>query len=84
MAPFTPRDKGKQKNEQINMLTNQCFNPGNLIVTSKKNSTFMSNLFLYSGDVLVSDVHKSIEEIRNNKSIVFEDWCPTGMKTSIN
>ena len=45
---------------------------------------YMAVCLLYRGDVVPKDVNAAIASIKNQKSIQFVDWCPTGFKVGIN
>jgi hypothetical protein len=40
----------------------------------------MAVCLLYRGDVVPKDVNAAIASIKNNKTVQFVDWCPTGFK----
>ena len=44
----------------------------------------MACCMLYRGDVVPKDVNSAISNVKQQKSIQFVDWCPTGFKVGIN
>ena len=45
---------------------------------------YMACSLLYRGDILPKESVSAMSQIRNNSTIQFVDWCPTGFKVSIN
>ena len=48
------------------------------------NGKYMAGSMMYRGDVVPKDVNAVVATIKNNKTIQFADWCPTGFKVGIN
>ena len=44
----------------------------------------MACCMLYRGDVVPKDVNSAIAAVKQQKTIHFVDWCPTGFKVGIN
>jgi len=44
----------------------------------------MACCMLYRGDVVPKDVNSAIASVKQQKTIQFVDWCPTGFKVGIN
>ncbi len=49
-----------------------------------RHGKYMACCLMYRGDIVPKDVNLSIKHIKNNKTIKFVDWCPTGFKVGIN
>ena len=64
-------------------ITKACFEPTSQMVRcDPRQGKYMAVCLLYRGDVVPKDVNAAIASIKNNKTVQFVDWCPTGFKVS--
>ena len=62
-------------------ITKACFEPTSQMVRcDPRQGKYMAVCLLYRGDVVPKDVNAAIASIKNNKTVQFVDWCPTGFK----
>ena len=65
----------------VDEITTACFEPGNQMVKcDPRNGKYMAICLLYRGDVVPRDVNAAITKMKQQKTIQFVDWCPTGFK----
>ncbi|KAJ9596190.1 hypothetical protein L9F63_027188 [Diploptera punctata] len=84
-APLVPISKAYHEQLSVTQLTNSCFEPANqLVKCDPRRGKYMSCVMLFRGDVTPTDVNNSITSLKNRRSILFVDWCPTGFKVGIN
>ena len=84
-SPIISSQKAYHERMSIVDITKSCFGPTNqMIKCDPQNGKFMACCLLYRGDVVPKDINAAISTIKNNKSIQFVDWCPTGFKIGIN
>ncbi|XP_063216614.1 tubulin alpha chain, testis-specific-like isoform X3 [Bacillus rossius redtenbacheri] len=55
-----------------------------LVNCDPRKGKYMAVCMLYRGDVVPKDVNSAITQIKNEKTIQFVEWCPTGFKVGIN
>jgi len=69
----------------VSELTSAVFEPNTMMAKcDPRHGKYMAVCMMYRGDVVPKDVSASIAKIKNNRSIQFVDWCPTGFKCGIN
>ena len=67
----------------VDEITKACFEPTSQMVRcDPRQGKYMAVCLLYRGDVVPKDVNAAIASIKNNKTVQFVDWCPTGFKVS--
>ncbi|XP_069704929.1 tubulin alpha-1 chain-like isoform X3 [Periplaneta americana] len=84
-APLVPASKAYHEPLSVAQLTNACFEPANqLVKCDPRRGKYMACCMLFRGDVTPTDVNSAITNIKQMRSILFVDWCPTGFKIGIN
>lgn len=69
----------------VDEITKSCFDSDNQMVKcDPKHGKYMAVCLLYRGDVVPKDVSAAIKSIKNQRSVQFVDWCPTGFKVGLN
>jgi tubulin alpha len=69
----------------VQQITQMCFQADSQMVKcDPRNGKYMSVCLLYRGDVIPKDVNAAIAKIKQQKTIEFVEWCPTGFKVMIN
>ncbi|KAJ4439234.1 Tubulin alpha-1 chain, partial [Periplaneta americana] len=80
-APLVPASKAYHEPLSVAQLTNACFEPANqLVKCDPRRGKYMACCMLFRGDVTPTDVNSAITNIKQMRSILFVDWCPTGFK----
>ncbi|XP_064466512.1 tubulin alpha-8 chain-like isoform X2 [Ornithodoros turicata] len=84
-APVVSAEKAYHEQFTVAQLTKACFEPANQMVKcDPRNGKYMACCLLYRGDVVPKDVNATIAAIKQQRTIRFVDWCPTGFKVGIN
>jgi len=84
-APIISDEKAYHEQLTVNQITKSVFEAKNSMVKcDPKNGKYMACCLLYRGDVQPKDTNEAISQIKNNASIRFVDWSPTGFKVGLN
>nr|CAD7202213.1 unnamed protein product [Timema douglasi] len=84
-APVISAERAGHENMTVAEITKSCFEPHHQMVNcDPRKGKYMAVCMLYRGDVVPKDVNSAITMIKNEKSIQFVEWCPTGFKVGIN
>lgn len=84
-SPLAPLCRYAFNNSSVEQITLECFQVGNQMVhCDPTQGKYMSSVLLYRGDVANNEINNVLNYIRNNRSIRFVDWSPTGFKTGVN
>ncbi|XP_053679829.1 tubulin alpha chain-like [Anopheles nili] len=84
-APLVPGCTAQHEQPTTSQLTYECFEPANqLVKCDPRSGRYMSCCLLYRGAISPIEINRSLQELRENRSIRFVDWCPTGFKIGIN
>ncbi|KAJ3441534.1 tubulin alpha chain [Anaeramoeba flamelloides] len=84
-SPVIPSSKVSHEAMTVSQLTNSVFESSNVMVkVDPRNGKYMACTMLYRGDVIPKDTTKAIETIKNNNTVTFVDWSPTGFKVGVN
>ncbi|XP_026465701.1 tubulin alpha chain, testis-specific-like [Ctenocephalides felis] len=84
-APFIPSKTGMHEHPSVSEITSMCFDPKNQMVKCDPSmGKYMACCLLYRGDVNPTDINNKIQSIKQQHTIQFVDWCPTGFKIGIN
>ncbi|XP_043192757.1 tubulin alpha-1C chain-like [Amphibalanus amphitrite] len=84
-APVISAEKAQHEKMSVDEVTKACFNPDNQMVKcDPRGGKYMACCLLYRGDVVPKDVNAAIASIKNQRTIEFVEWCPTGFKVGIN
>lgn len=84
-APFFPIEKEGYENFKTSVLTNHVFETdSHMMKCDLKSGKYMACCMLYRGDVNSKEINHAISSIKQNRSVQFVDWCPTGFKIGIN
>ena len=82
-APFVSIENSCYNNEEVDEITNTCFENDNKTLNCDiLNGKFIAVSLLYRGDVTPRDVNSAINKLKAQKTIQFLSWCPTGFKVS--
>ncbi|KAF0298437.1 Tubulin alpha-1C chain [Amphibalanus amphitrite] len=80
-APVISAEKAQHEKMSVDEVTKACFNPDNQMVKcDPRGGKYMACCLLYRGDVVPKDVNAAIASIKNQRTIEFVEWCPTGFK----
>jgi len=84
-APIVTPQKAVNERLSTAELTSAVFDPSTMMAKcDPRHGKYMAVCMMYRGDVVPKDVTASIAKVKNNKSIQFVDWSPTGFKCGIN
>jgi len=84
-APIVTPQKAVNERLSTAELTSAVFDPATMMAKcDPRHGKYMAVCMMYRGDVVPKDVTASIAKVKNNKSIQFVDWSPTGFKCGIN
>ncbi len=84
-GPVVTADRAMHESISVDEITQKCFEPNNQMVKcDPTQGKYMAICLLYRGDVVPQNVNESIRKLKNNKSIQFVEWCPTGFKVTCN
>eukprot|EP01087_Luapelamoeba_hula_P004263 TRINITY_DN1419_c0_g1_i1.p1 TRINITY_DN1419_c0_g1~~TRINITY_DN1419_c0_g1_i1.p1 ORF type:complete len:460 (-),score=80.96 TRINITY_DN1419_c0_g1_i1:203-1582(-) len=84
-APILTAERAVNEKMSVSELTSAVFEPSTMMAKcDPRHGKYMAVCMMYRGDVVPKDVSASIAKIKNNRSIQFVDWCPTGFKCGIN
>ena len=84
-SPMVSPEKAHHEHLSVSDITQRVFEQSNQMVKcDPTHGKYMACCMLYRGDVVPKDVNAAIVKIKNNRTIQFVDWCPTGFKVGIN
>ena len=85
LPSFTPFVSTTQTPNTVNDLTTTVYLPCSQLCTAEHSTgLYMASCLIYRGDVVPKDINCAIAKIKNDKSVRFVDWSPTGFKIGIN
>jgi tubulin alpha len=78
-------EKAYHNDLSLSDITNGCFEPSNMMIScNPAQGKYISCSMMYRGDVIPKEVITSVTKVKENRTIKFVDWCPTGFKVGIN
>lgn len=84
-APMLSRNKAAHEKLSVMEITNACFNKENQMVRCDPSTgKYMSVCFLFRGDTNPKEANAATMAVKQKRSVVFVEWCPTGFKLGIN
>jgi len=82
MAPVTTKAKADGEKNDVQSITEICFNPSSFLVKlldfNPEEDKYMAISLNYRGNVQSKDANACVQWLRNNKKVYFVEWCPTG------
>lgn len=55
-----------------------------MVKCDPRHGKFMASSLMYRGNIVLSDICKAINKVRNKRTVEFVDWSPTGFKIGFN
>ncbi|GAB5356730.1 hypothetical protein AAMO2058_000314100 [Amorphochlora amoebiformis] len=84
-APLSARKNEKYDNFSVTDLTSNAFKRQSMLVKCQPEmGAYMSCCLMFRGDIVPRDVNQAVAHMKNQKTVRFVDWCPTGFKCGIN
>jgi len=87
LSPLVSKEDSGHSTFSVQDLVNSCFNQNGenqMVKCRTDEGKFMACCLLFRGDVVPKDVNAAIAKVKQQRSIQFVDWCPTGFKVGIN
>jgi len=88
MAPVTTTAKADGEKNDVQSITEICFNPNSFLVKlldfNPEEDKYMAISLNYRGNVQSKDANACVQWLKNNKKVFFVEWCPTGFKVGLN
>jgi len=88
MAPVTTPAKSESEKNDVQSITEICFNPSSFLVKlldfHPEEDKYMAISLNYRGNVQSKEANACVQWLRNNKKVYFVEWCPTGFKVGLN
>ena len=86
LSPLVSKEDSGHSTFSVQDLVNSCFNQNGenqMVKCRTDEGKFMACCLLFRGDVVPKDVNAAIAKVKQQRSIQFVDWCPTGFKVSL-
>merc|ERR1712003_123445 len=88
MAPVTTPKKKETARNDIQGITESCFNAQNFFTKiadfDPEEDKYMAISVNYRGDVKAKKANSTVQWLKTNKKVCFVEWCPTGFKVGLN
>lgn len=84
-APLITPELCRSETINVGGLTRAIVNPDSHFAKFEPRAgKYIAMCLLYRGDVVPKDTNAAIGQLKNNKSVNFVPWCPTGIKIGLN
>jgi tubulin alpha len=84
-APLLSANKAYRERMSVADLTKAAFEKENMLVDcDPRKGKYMASCLMYRGDVVSKDVTDAVASVKQNPTVQFVDWSPTGFKCGIN
>ena len=88
MAPTTTQAKQETAKDDVQTITNECFNPINFFTKigdfDIEDDKYMAISLNYRGLIKSKEANMAVQWLKSNKKVSFVEWCPTGFKIGLN